>query len=563
MPQPIQPQLQQLAPEEQAVIKAIHDNWRAAGADKTGAPVDVDSNKDMMDYRKAVEGEFDANGKMVKPPRIAPVPGVDLKSPLQIPEVEEQVIEPVKEPTSKLAQNVKDVAGGVYEGGLEFAHSLANPVNVVSGLETTGRIAGKIFLPSDKPANKPSDLFRSLFGGVKEAAEETVVKPWNIKDTAGFVNAIGQKVSGETSNVPFTELVQQNQQYFNSPEMEDRSPLEQNVARGTEGALALASLIRGVAPTAIGAAGGVVKQIPKVGGALEKIAATKAVEALKPIGAYFNKVAQQKGRVERIGQTMIKEGVLSGNTPPSWKTMQSRIKESLDENGKIIGDYVKRADTAVERDGAIRAVSREQIASEVENNIIGPLKEINAQGPAKEVEAWVKGLREQGGQDMSFKRAQEMKGFVGKEKARYKQAGDDTSRAAFDEVYGILNKHITDGIETALVKASPETNIAEFIKAKEAYRDLSDAKKFIDMTVARDSKNRMFTLTDYISGSIGATSGGGFIPAVLTMGVNKVLRTRGNQLLSKAASKAASGPSLADVLATTGGVSGIQNKGEQ
>lgn len=412
-------------------------------------------------------------------------------------------------------------AAGVFMGVSE----IANPFSIPGGVERLGRGAYKY-------ATTPKSFFESI----READKEAKIPMFTMREVAPYIRAGGEAtiekgldlVTGQNIAQPFEEKIAEQKE---AQERVQGDPIVEGAQDATEiaaGVFALANLAKtGLKATKFG------KKLQK---SAKAAADDTAFQVLKPSGKYGKKIAGSP-RAQEIGDQLLKDKIVTAGA--SFKDVLGRTQKKLDEYGKVIGHFAENADAARARDSSIRGVMIDEVIEKVNNKVIPKLIESGAADTAEQLSNWmIKNLKLAGPSgEISFAQAQQIKGTLGKTKAKFNAANDSISADAFQDLYHTLNESIENGIESGLKKFGSAEDIKQFTDAKVSYRNLKDAEKFIEDTVGRMSNNRMFSLTDYIAGSAGpnllkdaATAPEKAAAAFAASTLNKGLRSRGNQV---------------------------------
>jgi len=421
----------------------------------------------------------------------------------------------------ELAKDLGKGALGVAVGAGEALNPLSVPNQLFELAKqfplTRAKLAEPNFLFGER---KPDE---SLWGKAKRVYQEAGDTPnpfpaMRVEDVAPVIRAGVRAPFNEAGFSDILKSEQASQKSFNA----DIAP---------EGARNAGEVGTGVIGLLLG-----LKSALKVGGAgraLKTAASSKAYDSLKPTGKLSKDISIQK-RNEVIGKQLLDDKIVSPGV--SFKTIEKRIETKLNDYGEKIGYYVKTADKARSKDYSIPGVSVDDFASAARSELIKPLlNDPSTTHIARQVANWVRKVRViSQNEDVSFSQAQAWKTSLGKTKAKFKVAGDDLSSGAFDDLYGILNTHIENGIQGAFLKVDPKMADG-FVKAKNSYRNLMDAKKLIASTVTRFNNNRTISPSDYatiLGGSIAGSAAGGPLGAAagVPLGIlNHLARTRGNQ----------------------------------
>lgn len=418
---------------------------------------------------------------------------------------------PVKENRPSVAMAIPGIAEGVAES--------LNPLTIPRSLEVLARA------PFQKVEQAPATFAGMLqtAGQKLGAAEKKAVLP---SGDVGQIAAVLRTAGRLPANLdrPIKDVFKE--ESAAQKEYEKSIPSWAKPVGGFIGSAA--SILSAMAPLSKAAG---------LGPAAEKMASKAAVQSLKPSGKAGKQLLSNERRVAQLGKTLRDEKIVTAGA--SYKDIMKRVADRLDKYGEEIGHFSKVADDAVARDSSIRGVVVDDIMDRVNKSMIPQLVQEGRADVAKQVSDWVNGnLRGAAGEakEIGFKQMQAIKTTLAKTKSKFNAVNDTNSSEAFQDLWNILNEAHESGIDDALKKAGSTDDIKQFLKAKETYRDLKDAEKYIGDTVGRISTNRFISPTDYIAGSTGAIGGAaaagvpGAIAALPLAVGNRVLRTRGNQL---------------------------------
>lgn len=195
MPEPVANPLGQFDQNESNALFGVYKKWREAGADQSGAPLDADSNKRLMDYKDATEGYTDPNTRQFVPPWMDKIPGIDLKAPLEIkpiPDVTLQIKEQqdqlldnrikkqqqikekaaIEDPSflSKLGSGTLDVIKELPAAATGFSMGVAEAVNPLS----LPHAAEQIYRAFGEEADPNKGFFERIAERMQKAEEKTV-----------------------------------------------------------------------------------------------------------------------------------------------------------------------------------------------------------------------------------------------------------------------------------------------------------------------------------------------------------------------------------------------------
>lgn len=367
--------------------------------------------------------------------------------------------------------------------------------------------------------NKDQSLFGRLGERYKKADEASVIPEFNISQLAAGTRAAARAPFSDKNLSDVYKEEMANQKNFESDFL---PPYSKAIGQGVAGAVSLGTGIKDLAA------------MTSLGKATRGAANTQAYNSLRPIGTAAQKMSKE-GRIQPIGEQLLKEGIVTAGA--TYKNILERTQSKLKDYGEKIGYFAKAADEAAARDSSIRQIPFDDLANNIRSKVIAPLLEDpSSMSAGEDVAKWVSNLEKvHGGQDISYQKAQTMKGMLDKVKAKFKSGGDTISKDAYQEVYGIINEQMENGIGAAISKAAP-TIQNDFKETKTAFRNLKDAERLIEKTVSKTAnENNRFSLTDMIAGGVGATIGAPLGPLGAGAGgiaagvANNLAKTRGSQ----------------------------------
>jgi len=513
------------------VIMNAVERLKSTGLDDQGNPIDTEAANIINAYKHVTSPSQIPGTNVIKQPDFMPIEGIDAdiisKLPIKSKESEmnsASLGKNVESPEASKALNVAEQVGGFATGVSEALNPLALP----RSLETLGRAALEVDSPKVKEAK---GLWGKITTALEEADKKAIIPSISVGEVASGIRTASRKVAGDNKSLGniYNEELDRQGQY-------NRETASAQMAGGlTSAILSLGSAAKDLTKIIAG---------KKLSGVAKTIAGKNAYEATKPTGKLADQISAANRGTE-IGTRLLDEGIVTASA--SAPKMLEKTEKALSNYGEEIGYFAKAADKAVARDSTIRPISVQQLESDIQQKIIAPLsQDPSTVGAANQVQDWIDKLKSitKGG-DVGFEQAQAWKTQVGKTKAKFGKGGDSISKDAFQELYTIINKHIENGIESAVAKGAPEIDASKFVQAKDAYRDLKDAQSLLKKRVATESKNRKISLTDYMTGIGGMVTGGGLAgPAGVVGGAalgvaNKLLRMKGSQAAAVSANKLA------------------------
>lgn len=393
-------------------------------------------------------------------------------------------------------------------GGAYGVAETVNPLSVPHGLETMGRFILSKRLPEE-----------GLMQKLERSSREAVIPEMSPSKIA----AAGRAFLGNDGT--FQDRYQNELAVQKQAEDAVLDPTARSVGQ-------LGTAIAGAVPLAKSALS-IPAKIPVVAKKMADFAEDVSFNALKPIKSMAQAILET-GRAKPIGRQLLNDKIVTSGA--SWQQIAGRIDDKLDDYGKVIGHFTKSADQAVSRDSSIRGIQVQDIRNKITNKLIPDLIESGEEDVAKKILSWVDGNLKSAAPtgEIGFEQATNILGKVAK-RAKYNNLNPDPASDAFRDIYGILNEERINGIERALKQAGSLDDMDEFLKAKEGYRNLSQAQTIINKTVSGKVSNRAVSPSDWASGFAGAlldSSGSTATKALMgvgSAGLNKLSRERGLQ----------------------------------
>ena len=283
--------------------------------------------------------------------------------------------------------------------------------------------------------------------------------------------------------------------------------------------------------------------------------------AFKALGPYQRDAlkAASKEEIQKIGRTLIDEGILKG--APSYEEISKRASEKLGVKGQELEDLVnhlseegeKMVGTAapgtvakVGEKAAVGGIDRDLIADSIEKKLINPNEGVaGVAGKNAKFRQLLNEYRSKTGRFSNIKDNEELKKAIGKEInwKRLPDADIPIEEQFNRELYSATRQGSEDAAEAVAAHVGGDMP-ARFKNTKEAYGNLASAKKMAETRAAKDSANRFISPSDYLTGiggmAYGASQGddmeskltGALVGAGLGV-ANRTLRTRGNPVVAR------------------------------
>lgn len=443
---------------------------------------------------------------------MADKPKFDPSKPFEAAKPKFDPSQPFEAPQAQQDESFLMKAGKNVLGFAQGAAETLNPAAIPHAVETLGRTVIKSLNPRNK----------GFAATIQEASDEGVIPRGNVGQIAAGTRTLAR--------IPFNMDKPIAKIY--DEEMASQKSYEASLPEGAKKAGEYTAMAVSLG-SALKDAGKAAKMAPKA----ESAANRSAVQSLKPSGKVGKKLLTNDRRVQQIGKTLRDEKIVTAGA--SYDDILKRTTDKIDNYGEEIGHFSKSADSAIARDSSIRGISVDDVAKRAESSIIPDLIQNGKADVAKQISDWISGnLKAAAGEagEIGFKQMQNIKTTLAKTKAKFNAANDTNSSEAFQDLWNVLNEAHESGIQSALQRAGSADDIKSFLKAKDTYRDLKDAEKYIKETVGRTEQNRFISPTDYLAGGSGLVAGAaaagipGAAVAIPAAVANRVIRTRGNQL---------------------------------
>ena len=271
---------------------------------------------------------------------------------------------------------------------------------------------------------------------------------------------------------------------------------------------------------------------------LEKMAASRAAKAtgadiVKP----SREIARLPGGREAYGKDVLKQGIVTaGKTVPEIAEEAKRQSETI---GKQIGNIYKKLDLV--EGGQVPEDYMTRLLDRLNQEVFTPLQEVAAtRGTARRLQSqYLDDLQEmvKEGYRPSYQKLHKEQQKLGK--AAYSDKGFDSPvREELRQVSRIMREELQN--QASQTKAGADL-IEQLREANRRYSVAQQAASTATQKSQRMATNRQLSLSDYLTGGIGATAGGFTGGGVGTLVgtaagalVNKIARERGPQAAAAA-----------------------------
>lgn len=250
--------------------------------------------------------------------------------------------------------------------------------------------------------------------------------------------------------------------------------------------------------------------------ALRASASQHAVDALKPILSQ-QEILNNKGLAKELGGELLDEDIIKFGR--SVKNMQPDLERVLKDKGQAIGALRKEAQDAGNMiDLSDLKPKGEDLVTKATNGIGSDVAQANAYRNNVQRLGKIPERSVEDTQDI-IHRINETLNF---NKALNKIT--PAEQASME-----LRKDLVGKVDEAVGKLG-EDKAAMYDKLKKQFRLFKEGDQILDKSVARQERNRAFSLTDYIAGGSAMASGSGMegLKGMAMAGANKVLRERGS-----------------------------------
>lgn len=269
-----------------------------------------------------------------------------------------------------------------------------------------------------------------------------------------------------------------------------------------------------------------------------------AFKTLGP-GAKAAKVNLAKNQVEKIGEALLNEGIIS-KTPAGISKIADRLGKKLGEAGDNLGSVVTKLDDLAVQKGLDKyGVSTRKIAAEILKDTKVSKSIPGGTAINQQLKGFVKELISTNPDYRGIKDAEQFKSIIGKQIKWDRLPGSDIP--VREQFLRVLYTKIKENSEKAALKvadASKSELSKEFRNSKSLFGLLKEAKKIVSDKEGRLLANNLLSPSDKAAGMLGLVAGvaqgedlgerlkGAAIGASLGL-ANKAVRTGGTQLAAK------------------------------
>jgi len=284
----------------------------------------------------------------------------------------------------------------------------------------------------------------------------------------------------------------------------------------------------------------IAEKLPKVTAALKKFSKERAVKALEPMKRDLEALAKARGgSTDRVGETLLKEKVI-GNMPVSREELLRRVSEKTEQSGANIGSLVE---SMGKLPGAESAVSRSQVASNLRDRLLTPLKGIvGTEDQVAKLDDLITRFESQGDEALSLLDAEKLK-RVYQDLVKYDRK-INAAQPVVEKFQEGLARQLRGQVEESgevLAKKANNPGLASAFKAeKERFADLKSSEGILEKAQINEQARRFISPSDYGVGAAGAVAQaaaggglGGMATGAAFGGVNKLARQYGSQIAAK------------------------------
>jgi hypothetical protein len=294
---------------------------------------------------------------------------------------------------------------------------------------------------------------------------------------------------------------------------------------------------------------------------LDDLARDFAFSSGRPMAKHLKDARRFKGEdyAQKIGRDMLEELPKRAGKEYQYLSQEeihTAARAAREDYGSRMGAEIKQADEAAQAAGRGDLLpNTDAIYARVSDEVLGKLESAtagrSAQRIAREIRADIDPyFKAREGRVTTF---QDLKEFQTQFSAlvENKLKSQSESGVAFKDVRRAMEREIEDRIEAA----STELGLGGgYREAKSKFSSMKAVEKMTEDAISRDTKNRLFSLSDYVSGTA-AMSGlaalgmgpGALIVGLALGGLNKIARERGSAIAAGALSRFARTQEIATV----------------
>jgi hypothetical protein len=279
-------------------------------------------------------------------------------------------------------------------------------------------------------------------------------------------------------------------------------------------------------------------------GALDDLATEFAFTSGRPMAKHLKDARRFNGAdyAQKIGRDMLEELPKRAGKEYQYLSQEelyTAAKAAREDFGAQMGAAVRQADEAAQAAKRHDLLpDTDAIYATIQRDVLGPLEGKEAGASAQRIAAELRAdidpyFEARAGRVTTF---EDLKGFLNKfqKLSENKLKAQTESGAAFKDARRAMEGEIEQRIELA----STELGLGGgYREAKSKFASMKAAEKMTEDAITRDQKNRLFSLSDYLTGTsvmAGATALGAGPGALLLGlalgGLNKIARERGSAI---------------------------------
>lgn len=274
---------------------------------------------------------------------------------------------------------------------------------------------------------------------------------------------------------------------------------------------------------------------------LQRFAQETAFRSLRPVKRYTDRAARQAGGIEGVGEILLRRNVVTNDA--TLETMATRLDELVPQVGDEISSIVRRADTIPGvRPNAQRIRAKvQELQEQFATAATGSQRRI-ARQLEDELRPFFQQLDEAGEEGISAEQVWMLRRELD-DSINWRVRSQD-SPPKLNEALQDVRRLVEDEVDATVQRAGREVGEdlgQAYRNAKRDYAGLVLSRDVAADRLSREAANRSFSLTDYMSGIVGAAGtgaldlgvpGAGLAAGFLLGRLNKLLRERGNQVLA-------------------------------
>lgn len=416
---------------------------------------------------------------------------------------------PTKE--NPVISGIRNLAQGASAGFSDELAGLTEGAGKIAGLDGLGGPMQDISASDDGPT-LDWEVLKHAYNKARNKERETLKKDKKDNPAISTIAELAGGIASPINKVLPGNLIGQGAAFgganaLGATEAEDLGGMAKDTAIGTGLGGGLGFMAQKAGPL-------IEKAISKVSSGAGDLAEKMAARSLGAERGSIKKMGQDK--VQDAGRYALDEGLLTplGNT----ESVIAKNAAKQAEGGAMMGDVYKTIDEA-----GNHTFDPLNVATKVDESIGGFYRSPINRGETNQLENTLEAILMRGDKPIPLTEAQSLKQELGKV-ANWKNNINVTEKEKMArEAYGIVSGHIDDAVNTGMKDVGTDGLLDTLKRGKELFGNSKTAEGLLDNKLAREQGNKMFGLTDTITG--GAALGYG--------GVTDDWKTAGGIMLAK------------------------------